>query len=124
MRKKATRESLAERVVHSKALTVDKVRPTTREEGSVTWTRSGLATYQAELDTLRAVSTVPPKTTSLTPSMTDEPPAPPTRGCTSDLRASMTVRVYLRQRTIQCCDAERNKWDGRGRGESERIREG
>lgn len=77
-----------------------------------------LETYHAELETLRAVSTVPPKTTSFTPSMTEEPPAPPTRGCTSDLRASMTVRVYLGQRTIQCCDAERIWWDGRGRGGS------
>ena len=36
--------------------------------------------YQAELDTLLAVSTVPPSTTSFMPSMTEEPAVPPTKG--------------------------------------------
>ena len=70
-------------------LTVDKVGPGDEESEQ---DRNGVQrhTHQAELETLLAVSTVPPKTTSFMPSTTDEPPAPPTRGCTSDLRTSMT----------------------------------
>ena len=48
-------------------------------------------TYHPELAILRAVSTVPPRTTSFMPSIMEEPPPPPTRGWTSDLRASMAV---------------------------------
>ena len=46
-------------------------------------------TYQAELDTLLAVSTVPPRTTSFMPSTTDEPAVPPTKGWMRDLMASI-----------------------------------
>lgn len=63
-----------------------------------------MRTYQAELEALLAVSTVPPKTTSFIPSMTEEPPAPPTRGCTSDLRASMVMVVSQSEWISQCCD--------------------
>ena len=55
-------------------------------------------TYQAELEMRRAVSTVPPSTTSLTPSMTDEPPTVLTRGETRDLRASMRGDDSRRER--------------------------
>lgn len=40
----------------------------------------GKGRYHAELDTLLAVSTVPPRTTSFIPSTTEEPAVPPTRG--------------------------------------------
>lgn len=46
-------------------------------------------THQAELDMRRAVSTVPPRTTSFMPSTTPELAAPPTRGETRDLSASI-----------------------------------
>lgn len=46
--------------------------------------------YHPELATRRAVSTVPPRTTSFIPSIIDEPP-PPTRGWTSERRASMVM---------------------------------
>lgn len=65
----------------SSLLTIHEMRPTPpqkvrkpKHQGKDT------ATYQAELDTLLAVSTVPPRTTSFIPSTTDEPPAPTTRG--------------------------------------------
>ena len=46
--------------------------------------------FQAELLTRRAVSTVPPITTSFMPSTTDEPL---TNGCTRERSASMVVRA-------------------------------
>lgn len=52
---------------------------------------------------LRAVSTVPPRTTSFMPSIIDEPPPPPTRGWTSDLSASMMMLQYARWWQIQNC---------------------
>ena len=42
--------------------------------------REGKGRYQAELDTLLAVSTVPPRTTNFMPSTTEEPAVPPTKG--------------------------------------------
>jgi len=54
------------------------------------------ATHQAELDILRAVSTVPPSTTSFMPSTTEELAEPLTRGETSDLSASMSAQVVCR----------------------------
>lgn len=42
--------------------------------------KEGKVRYQAELDTLLAVSTVPPSTTNFMPSTTEEPAVPPTRG--------------------------------------------
>jgi hypothetical protein len=60
-------------------------------------------TDQAELDTLLAVSTVPPSMTSFMPSSMLEPPTPPTRGWTRDLIASM----------ILGCDVDSGKEGGR-----------
>lgn len=68
--------------------------------------------HHAELDTLRAVSTVPPRTTSFIPSTTDEPPAPPTRGCIRDLRASIMVRCS-RDEGSQCGEVGQGDGDGR-----------
>lgn len=48
-------------------------------------------TDHAELDIRRAVSTVPPRTTSFMPSTMPLLAAPPTRGATRDLRASMEL---------------------------------
>ena len=42
--------------------------------------REGKDRYQAELETLLAVSTVPPSTTNFMPSTTEEPAVPPTKG--------------------------------------------
>ena len=70
-------------------LTVDKVGHGD-EESEQDRNRVQRHTYQAELETILAVSTVLPETTSFMPSTTDVPPAPPTRGCTSNLRTSMT----------------------------------
>lgn len=73
------------------------------------------STYHPELATLRAVSTVPPRTTSFMPSIIEEPPPPPTRGCTRDLRASMVVYVYAGVEESQCCRRSGGGYGGGGR---------
>lgn len=81
--------------------------------------------YHPELATLRAVSTVPPRTTSFIPSIMEEPPPPPTRGCTSDLRASMTVVGLCRERWgSQNCGTGQGEWGNVESGERERKEEG
>jgi hypothetical protein len=74
----------------NRGLTVHEMGPTRNGNISLSWPlRMNGSTYQAELDTRLAVSTVPPRTTSFMPSTTDEPPAPPTRGWMRDLSASI-----------------------------------
>lgn len=75
--------------------------------------------YQAELDTLRAVSTVPPRTTSFMPSTTDEPPTPPTMGWMRDLRASIAVddREESQLASRAGCGGQ-ERWSGSQCGES------
>ena len=70
-------------------LTIYKMRP--KYAGQKQMLRRRLDTDHAELETLRAVSTVPPSTTSFMPSMTDEPPPPPppTMGWMRDLKTSI-----------------------------------
>ena len=69
---------------------------------------------QAELDTLRAVSTVPPSTTSFIVSTTPEPP----RGPSTDLRASM--------KCFCCCWMPRvqDRYDKVGQGEGGEVSAG
>ena len=77
--------------------TVDKMAPKTQRAVSTgslgTSDAVAAVTHQAELDILRAVSTVPPRTTSFMPSTTEELAEPFTRGETSDLSASMSAQV-------------------------------
>ena len=71
-------------------LTIDETRPGWRLRGQ--WGAGhecGKETNQAELETRRAVSTVPPRTTSFIPSTTELLATLPTKGCTRDLSASM-----------------------------------
>lgn len=72
-------------------LTVNEVGPGGQREGFRPHkTMTSNETYQAELDTRLAVSTVPPRTTSFIPSTTEEPPEPPIRGWTRYFSVSMS----------------------------------
>ena len=89
-------------------LTINEMRPTGYKEHSYF---DECKTYHAELDTLRAVSTVPPKTTSFIPSMTDEP----ARGCMSDFNVSIACARGRRRRLWRCRFGAARRWRRRRR---------